>query len=323
MENEKEYFTTGEASKLLGISFRTLKRWIYKGKIKAEKLPNGRYIISKDEIEKLKYLDEDELSKSILKLVSEKKVAYLRELQVNLEDKYPHYEVYNKLQILVKSKKINTYLFGSSKQKYRWFFPIRTSWEDVKDIANKKMMLAEAYKNHPRRFENNDVIYNDYSEYLVEQSMIRAGYTIVAKDAYYFNGFAYKEEGAGRPKDLDFIVKLPGIDIFLGVEVKNRLDYPKSNDINDIINICRKLQIKPLLVARMVHPMTFDVIKNLGGYVLIFKQMFIKPGFPRDKFEEIRKLKIPIAIYRYPPDFLINKFQKAAKYIVQKNMIQL
>jgi len=42
-----------EACKRLGISFITLKRWIYSGKIRAIKTPTGRWMIPESEIERI------------------------------------------------------------------------------------------------------------------------------------------------------------------------------------------------------------------------------------------------------------------------------
>ena len=42
-----------EACKRLGISFITLKRWIYSGKIRAVKTPTGRWMIPESEIERI------------------------------------------------------------------------------------------------------------------------------------------------------------------------------------------------------------------------------------------------------------------------------
>lgn len=42
-----------ETCKRLGISFITLKRWIYTGKIRAVKTPTGRWMIPESEIERI------------------------------------------------------------------------------------------------------------------------------------------------------------------------------------------------------------------------------------------------------------------------------
>jgi len=52
MRKEKLY-STGKAAKLLGVSFPTVKRWIYAGKIKAIKTPAKHYRIPESEIRRL------------------------------------------------------------------------------------------------------------------------------------------------------------------------------------------------------------------------------------------------------------------------------
>ncbi len=49
-----EFLSSHDVCKILGISYMTLWRWIREGKIKAIKSPSGRYLILREEIEKLK-----------------------------------------------------------------------------------------------------------------------------------------------------------------------------------------------------------------------------------------------------------------------------
>ena len=309
---EKELYTTGEAAKILGVSFRTIKRWIYSGKISATKTVGGHYRISKEVISRLQSEVEDQFAIDIITFIDQKRIAYFREIQLNMEDRYMHYETRDKLEWLVRQRKINTkYEFGR-----RWYFPINAYWEAVKDMAEKKLNLIENFEIYERKFERDGIKYQDYSEYIVEQAMIRAGYTVVAKDSYYFNGIScVLQTGPGRPPDLDFIAQLPNGD-YVGVQVKNRAEYPKQNDINTFVELCRVLHVKPLLVTRQAHPMTFDVIKRLNGWVVIFKQILLKPGFPREIFDLLRReVGLPIAIYKWPPDYLIKALIDAAKAI--------
>jgi hypothetical protein len=67
----------------------------------------------------------------------------------------------------------------------------------------------------------------------------------------------------------------------LEFRLKNRVEYPKPNDINIFIELCRALHVKPLLVTRQAHPMTFDVIKRLNGWVIILSKFSLNPAFPR------------------------------------------
>lgn len=48
-----ELLSPREVCRLLGISYITLWRWIRQGRIRAVKLPSGRYAIPRSEIERI------------------------------------------------------------------------------------------------------------------------------------------------------------------------------------------------------------------------------------------------------------------------------
>nr|MDO8082220.1 IS607 family transposase [Candidatus Freyarchaeota archaeon] len=50
---EEKLYSTGKTAKMLGIHFLTLKKWIYKGKVKAVKTLGGQYRIPESEIRRL------------------------------------------------------------------------------------------------------------------------------------------------------------------------------------------------------------------------------------------------------------------------------
>jgi excisionase family DNA binding protein len=105
---EKEWYTPGEAAKILGVSFRTIKRWIYSGKISATRTVGGHYRILKEVIRRLQSEVEDQFAVDTTTFIEQRKVAYFREVQLNIEDKYRRYEKRDKLEWLVKQRKINT-----------------------------------------------------------------------------------------------------------------------------------------------------------------------------------------------------------------------
>ncbi|MEM2112035.1 MAG: helix-turn-helix domain-containing protein [Candidatus Bathyarchaeia archaeon] len=311
--SKEETYTTGEAARLIGVSFRTIKRWISSEKISVLKTPSGRYCVPKSEIERIRGLmsrELEELSKikeEILELVNRRKVAYLRELQVCLEYHHLHENTYEALDVLVKNKELSTRSFQGN----RWYFRTDLNWDDVEPIALQKRELIEFYVNYPRDFKSGNVLYDDYSEFLVERALIDAGYVVVSKNAYYFNGNAYRQSvGPGRPKDLDFIVCFPPKNKYLGLQIKNRLEYPKMDDVYMFLDICHTLHVLPILVTRISHPRVYSVINNVGGKIVIFKRYLLKPEFPRDKFNQIVDgLSIPLGVYRRVPDFLVQKFE--------------
>jgi len=142
---------------------------------------------------------------------------------------------------------------------------------------------------------------------------MQAGWTVVAKDAYYFNGISYRNgSSSGRPKDLDFIAYLSQKQIYIGVQVKNRLEYPRQADVSELCDICNVLHLRPILVARKVHPMTFGAVRNMRGEVIDFKRYLKQPPFPKDKFQKIVAMGIPLGVYQWTPTFLVARFVELA-----------
>ena len=151
----------------------------------------------------------------------------------------------------------------------------------------------------------------DYSEYLLEQALLTAGYTVVAKDTYYFNGIAYRpSQTAGRPRDLDFIAKAPESDLFVGIQIKNKMEHPVFDEVSNLLEICRALHLAPILFGRIIHPSTFALLKNNHGRALPCKRYFLAPPFPRDKFDAIVNMGIPLGVYQRCPQFMVDMLLK-------------
>ena len=47
----KQHFSTGKAAKYLGVSIRTLQRWDNEGTLTASRLPSGRRVYSKEDLD--------------------------------------------------------------------------------------------------------------------------------------------------------------------------------------------------------------------------------------------------------------------------------
>lgn len=65
---EEKPYPASEAGRLLGFSTHTLYRWIQRGWMEATPLPNGRYVVTAKEIERLRKLISGE---SLRDLISE------------------------------------------------------------------------------------------------------------------------------------------------------------------------------------------------------------------------------------------------------------
>ena len=308
---EKEYYTTGEASKEIGVSFRTIKRWIKEGRIKYTKTKSGRYLIPREEV--LFHREKKSLQKEILSLLNERKAIFLREAQLYFEDRFFHFVTYRTIKSLQERGRIKESSYGGLK----WYHLSKYDIKDILDIIKSKLEIYNAYRNHPRECVINGEHYDDYSEYLVERALLKSRFKIVAKNTNYFNGIRYRGSGKRGPSpDLDFILYADSV--FIGVQVKNRLGYPDSNVINTLIDMCNYLGLRPMLITRVAHPSTYVTLSKHGGWVISFKQYFLKPPFPREVLEKARSLGIPVAVYKDPPEYLIKLLDEAYKRLISK-----
>lgn len=248
-----------------------------------------------------------------MRVVSEKQVAYQRELQVVLErpPEVEHWDIANTLASLAKSRELNTMSYRG----LRWYFGAEVNWNSVKELADRKADLVEYYEKYPRDFTSSPegVRYDDYSEYLVEDSFINMGLIVMGRNTNYFNGRTYLKEAVapGRPPDLDFTVYDRKRDLAAGVSVKNKLDYPTDDEIGILLEICEVLSLRPLLVTRMASGKAASRVVATGGGVTMFKRWLLKPGMPQEMFFQIsdagkaRSLfGLPVSIYRYRPNML-------------------
>lgn len=181
----------------------------------------------------------------------------------------------------------------------------------MEPLAIQKKQLSDIYIRHPRGYSRRGVVYDDYSEMLVEDALIKTGYVVVSKNAHYFNGKEYHQEEA-RPGriNMDFIVYLKPKDMYVGIQIKNRLEYPRMDDVHLLLDICRTLDLVPVLVTRLSHPRIYSVFSAIRGAVIQTKRYFLAPPFPSDAFQKIvRELHIPLGVYQWVPDFLISAFE--------------
>ncbi|MGD0029103.1 MAG: helix-turn-helix domain-containing protein [Candidatus Bathyarchaeia archaeon] len=312
--NREAEFSTSELASMLSVSIRTIYRWIEAGQIRYLRTGTGRYRFAESELKRIqaerKSRNLDRINEEIIRTVRGTKIVYLRELQVRLEDFFWHEDVTDACESLVDSKLLNT----KSYEDNRWYFPVNVAWDEVKSVAENKKRLMDIYINHPRKYERRGVIYDDYSEMLVEDALIKAGYVVVSKNAHYFNGKEYHQSGEekpGRKKDVDYIAYAKAKDLYIGIQIKNRLECPRVDDAHQLVDICRILDLTPVFVTRLSHPRIYEIVRTAKGDVIQMKRYLLQPEFPRESFKEITELlRIPLGVYQWVPDFLIRAFEE-------------
>jgi hypothetical protein len=253
------------------------------------------------------------IDQSIIESVNLKHVAYSRELQLFYEDQFSHWSTYNALKKLVDRHLVET----NTEWHHRWFYPRSTTWQQVRGEARTKVDLVNVYSRHDNSYQHEGIRYDDYSEFLVEQALIAGGFTIEAKQAREYRGreAIVRDVGAGRPPDLDFITSVGNRS--LGVQIKNRLDYPEAQSVRDFLSICEQLHLIPLLIVRMAPENLIRQITDAGGRIIVFKRWLLRPPFPRETFKQMLSIGIPVAVYTRVPDFLIRRVEEVRNSLHQ------
>lgn len=312
IENEPE-FDLGEAARKIGISVPTIKRWIYRGIIKSEKNQYNHHRIKQSEVIRVRKKSKKPIGKRIIKILETQKVAYTRQIKIALETAFSHQETSYKLKQLVKDGKVMELTVKNTNGfPFSWYYLPRIDKSEAKSLVKDKMKILKTYydyiqDNKFRDPADNSERYDDYSEFLVEKCLNEAGFIVLKRNTYRFRGkIVRSNNGQGDSKDLDFIVLKPAGQVFIGVQVKNQLDSPTEKDVKQLLDLCDGLDLKPMLISRVCEPRFFLKIKAKGGRIIVFKRQFLRPEVPRDFFDRMNEMGIPIGVYRRPPVYLTN-----------------
>jgi putative resolvase len=100
MQHERLY-KTGKAAKLLGVHFLTVKRWIYSGKLKAQKSVAGRWYVPESEIQRILGKTPHEMKRCIIyaRVSSHEQKPHLK-TQVERLEKYAETRGYEVVKVL-------------------------------------------------------------------------------------------------------------------------------------------------------------------------------------------------------------------------------
>jgi len=148
-------------------------------------------------------------------------------------------------------------------------------------------------------------VFDDYSEYLVAEGLRLNGFSIEGRKV-----------GLGpRPApDLDFVARNSRTNVRIGISVKNRLDYPSMGSVQSLLSLCKKLDVKPLLLARRYPPGLEKMITREGGRARSTREWILRPEFPSSLAHAIiSNLGFPLGIYKEPPPFLIRRLSEVTE----------
>ena len=228
-------------------------------------------------------------------------VFYEHQLEVIFEDKYWHWITSKALARLVETKKLARdrlpLSVGESNIHIAFYrLPKHRYWRrKAKEIIE----LVQEYSTH--RFGR---ALGKHGEMLFDAGMAKAGFVIRAHNVREWNGKRWLKSA----RNLDRIYERDGI--LWGAEIKNSLTYIDPEELEDKINICHALGLRPLFIVRMA-PGDYAVrAKEAGGFVLMFKYQFYPYGF--EPFGERVRTRLSLPIGFELADRTIRRFVQEA-----------
>ena len=105
-------------------------------------------------------------------------------------------------------------------------------------------------------------------ESMIDAGLPRVGFLPVAADVRSWNGIAWTETG----HDLDRVFTRDGL--YYGTEIKNKLSYIDQAEFRAKLAMCKKLELIPLFVARMMPNTYMKDVNDAGGFALLMKYQF-------------------------------------------------
>jgi hypothetical protein len=222
------------------------------------------------------------------------KILYLKQIQIYFEKSFFHWITYNALNILegniLKSKIVKTKI-GEIK-----FYFHKTN-RYIQNEIKRKQRVIEWFSQ-----SNITAACGEIADTLFQNGFAQKGFSLLGKDINEFNGKKWLK----TKHNLDFIMGKDGV--CYGCEVKNTFDYIDQDEMNEKLDMCDFIGIRPLFIMRYAPKNYIDIIQKRGGFTLLFETKIFPLG-SEEKVEEIRKeLGLPVIISKEIPEGILNRF---------------
>jgi hypothetical protein len=135
---------------------------------------------------------------------------------------------------------------------------------------------------------------------------------IVGVVGVHTNEYKNKKYGKGK-ETLDFIAEHHSGKLTIGVEVKNTISVLDKKEVDNKLDMCDFLGIKPVFAARLLEPYTTKFIKDKGGFSWIFKTQLYPPSMEALTEKLSKKLQLPAKVETQLPTEPIQLFHNWAK----------
>ena len=124
-------------------------------------------------------------------------------------------------------------------------------------------------------------------EAMFDAALPTVGFLPTGRNVTSYNGKEWTES----KHDLDRVFERDGI--AYGTEIKNTLGYIEKVELKTKIKMCQKLGLRPLFIMRGSPKSYINLIREVGGFALIFKFQLYPYGQKAFADEVRRRLELP------------------------------
>jgi hypothetical protein len=226
----------------------------------------------------------DEASDTLLAFIENNpgEVFYEMQLEVLFEDDYFHWITTKALAQLRNSRKI-----GSSIQvlkeatRIRFYFHMRNRYWKRKAAEIRKLVTQFSDPSFTSAL-------GTQGELLVDAALPTVGFLPKARNVNQFGDLHWSE----TKHNLDRIFEKDGI--HYGAEIKNRLSYISQEEFYIKLEMCERLRLRPLFIARMMpRSYVYELFKR-GGFALLMKFQFYPLGSESFAAQVRKRLTLPV-----------------------------
>lgn len=210
------------------------------------------------------------------------RVFYSRQIEVLHEDRWFHWVTNRALRTLIALGAIH-----SEEQDLRFGGTVTLMWHPSlryhKRQAGRVVSLVEEYSN-----PDFGRALGHHGEAMVLDAFARKQFLLLGREVRAVGSRRWTSSA----HDLDFVFQRDGVPY--GVEVKNTLGYPDSDEIAVKVEMCRELHVRPILAVRMMPKSWINEIREQGGFSLILKYQ-LYPWGHLDLAKRVRgSLELPV-----------------------------
>ncbi|KKM01594.1 hypothetical protein LCGC14_1792860 [marine sediment metagenome] len=209
------------------------------------------------------------LNKEVFNLIREKKIAYIRELQLSLESKYGSYDVGKSIEFL--SRRAPLINLGVRIEKIRndnhkFLFRKKEKNELIEIVFQEKKRILE-------KFEPITLKLGHWAEKAFYPRVLKnEGFIIEQISARNYNLIKIKG-------DIDIILTpIPLTKSKIFIEVKNRLSVYHTHELYKFFNYLREfnLNIIPVVIARKIYEKPKELLLEYGGQFIEMGKLIIR-----------------------------------------------